>query len=263
MNLTQKRGALGFTLVEVILAVVIMMAILTVVLYFYHQAAEVRSKAIEETEYITTARRFIDQVSAELQTAQSVPQQFIGLEGSSNWISFVTTSIPATTRWIVRTNESVATFPLTDLKRIEYNLPVTTNRLELLSLIRMEKLLGAAATIETNIVVGTNSLSEPGMVVTSETNSAAEDLPHFTPGLPLTDRLQYLRFRYFDGREWVDSWTALDLPRGVEISVGPAPMPLDETGAYPFELFQRKVFLPLSEHPGNQLTNAMPEEVLF
>lgn len=264
MKLASRTFRSAFTLVEVVLAILIIVGILTVVLYFYQQAAEVRKRVLEETEFITTARMFMEQLAGELRTAQKVENQFAGLEGSSNWISFVTTSIPYTPRWIIRTNESAVTIPTTDLKRIEYNLPFTTNRSELLSLSRSEKLLGGASLVETNTPISTNEPpAEPPTFLSAENNDPPTNVVMTASGPPLTDRIQYLKFRYWSGVEWVDSWSSLDLPRGVEVSIGPATMPMDATTEYPFEVFRRVIFLPRSAHPGNEVDFGEAEEALF
>lgn len=264
--MTLRKASLrrAFTLVEVILSIIIILGILAVVLYFYQQAADVRKKALDETEYVTTARMFLEQLSIELHTAQTVESQFIGLEGSSNWIAFVTTSLPQTTRWIIRTNEPAVTVPNTDLKRVEYTLPYSTNLTELTALVRSERLLGVASLVETNLVTSTNEpASEPPTFVTSESTEPATNVVHVASGPVLTDRIQYLQFRYWNGTDWTDSWNSLSLPRGVEVSLGPAPMTFGETNEYPHQVFRRVIHLPRSSHPGNEVFDSAVEEALF
>src|SRR5688572_13706474 len=125
-----KRTKDAFTLVEVVLAILIISGIMTVLLYFYHRAAQVRQAALEQAELLSTTRMFLEQLSSELRTARVVDDQFIGLEGSSNSIQFVCTSVPQMARWITSTNEAVALPPTTDLKRISYRLLGGTNIFE-------------------------------------------------------------------------------------------------------------------------------------
>src|SRR5688500_544852 len=115
-----KRTKDAFTLVEVVLAILIISGIMTVLLYFYHRTAQVRQAALEEAEFLATSRMLFEQVTIELRTARVVEDQFIGLEGSSNAITFVCTSVPQMSRWIVSTNEAVVLAPATDLKRVTY-----------------------------------------------------------------------------------------------------------------------------------------------
>jgi hypothetical protein len=124
---------------------------MTVLLYFYHRAAMVRQAALEEAEFLSTTRMFLEQLSFELRTARVVEDQFIGLEGSSNSLSFICTSVPQMARWITSTNELVTLPPTTDLKRVTYQLMGGTNVMQPRGLDRREELLlGSAFTSGTN-----------------------------------------------------------------------------------------------------------------
>src|SRR5436190_4923127 len=164
-------GTRAFTLVEVVLAILIIVGILVVVLYFYQQAAEVRRKALNETDYITISRMLLEQVTGELRGARVVENQFAGLDGSSNSISFVTVTLPNTTRWIIRTNEANPSILTTDLKRIRYSLIAGTNLTAAEGIQRSEELLNAPAImVETNLVsTNTNSFSAPLTLLTNTT----------------------------------------------------------------------------------------------
>src|SRR5678809_1493328 len=117
----------GFTLVEVILAILIISAIITVLLYFYQRSVEVRQTVLKEAEFLSVSRMFLDQVTGELRSARTVEDQFIGLEGTSNSVTFVCTTIPQSARWIVSTNTTVLLAPTSDMKRVTYRLLTGTN----------------------------------------------------------------------------------------------------------------------------------------
>jgi type II secretory pathway pseudopilin PulG len=252
-----KKGA-AFTLVEVVLAILIISGIMTVLLYFYHRSAQVRQAALEEAEFLATSRMLFEQVTIELRTARVVEDQFIGLEGSSNAITFVCTTIPQMSRWIVSTNEAVTLAPATDLKKVTYRLLMGTNTFERKGVDREEELLlGGAFTSGTNATEFVNA---------EETNLTAEASLFTTNQIvrarvPLTERVQFLQFRYWAGTNWVDSWSGMDLPAGVEMTLGHDPMP-PESGAegYPYELFRRVIYLPNSTHPSNVVEVAAPQE---
>jgi type II secretory pathway pseudopilin PulG len=251
----------AFTLVEVILAILIISGIMTVLLYFYHRAAQVRQAALEETEFLSTSRMLFEQLTTELRSARVVQDQFIGLEGDSNSITFVCTSIPQMARWIVSTNETVLLPPATDLKKVSYWLLTGTNMVERRGIDRTEELLLGAA-----FTSGTNATE---FVSAGETNLTLEgDTNLFTTNLlvrakaPLTERVQYLQFRYWAGTNWVESWSGMNLPDGVEITMGRDPIPLDAAAeGYPFEFFRRVIYLPNSTHPSNVVQVAEPGEV--
>ncbi|HTG44624.1 MAG TPA: hypothetical protein VK633_08845 [Verrucomicrobiae bacterium] len=271
MRPAKAARAAAFTLVEVVLAILIISAIMTVLLYFYQRAVEVRQLVLEEVEFLSVDRMFMEQISGELRSARVIEDQFIGLEGSSNSISFVCTSIPQTARWITSTNETVVLPPVTDLKRVTYRLLSGTNVLAITGVDRTEEVLtGAAFTAGTNATefvnaAGTNVISETSadLIGTNEVQLIRR---------PLTDRIKLLQFRYWAGTNWVDAWSGLDLPGGVEITLGKEPMPAEAssgssgTGSaeqYPFEMYRRVVFLPNSVPPANRVPLEADADTLF
>src|ERR1051325_1038777 len=164
MRITRKLK--GFTLVEVILAILIISAIMSVLLYFYQRSVEVRQTILEEAEFLSVSRMFMEQLSGELRTARAVEDQFVGLEGSSNSITFVCTSIPQTARWITSTNEATVLPPATDLKRVSYRLLAGTNYSDVRGVDRTEEqLVGGAFTAGTN---STEFVNAAGTSVISE-----------------------------------------------------------------------------------------------
>jgi len=252
----------AFTLVEVILAILIISAIMTVLLYFYQRSVEVRQIVLDEAEFLAVSRMFMEQLASELRGARTVEDQFTGLEGSSNSVTFITTTIPPTARWIINTNESVVLPPVTDLKRVSYRLLTGTNAFDIRGIDRTEELLtGPVFAAGTNSVEfastnGTNNISE------LETNLLATNDVQLIRR-PLSDRIKFLQFRYWGGTNWVDSWNRLDLPSGVEITIGAdpappettAPAPASEIGSseeYPYEVFRRVVYLPNSVPDANK-----------
>ena len=247
----------AFTLVEVVLAIMIISGIMVVLLYFYQRAAQVRQAALQQAEFLSTTRMFLEQLSSELRAARTVEDQFIGLEGSSNSITFVATSIPQMGRWISNTNEMVILPPATDLKRISYKLLGGTNLLVKKGLDRTEELLlGSAFTSGTNatefVEAGETNLTVDAYL------SATNDMKQAR--LPLTDKIQLLQFRFWAGTNWIESWSGMDLPAGIEVMVGSDPMPADAAEGYPFEVFRRVIFLPNSQHRENAVV--IEEEVL-
>lgn len=250
----------AFTLVEVILAVLIISGIMTVLLYFYQRAAMVRQTALEEAQFLAESRMFLDQLSGELRSARLAPEQFIGFEGTSNSVSFICTAIPQMARWLPNTNEPSSLQPATDLKRVQYSLLGGTNLLAVRGLDRTEEML-----LEHGYLAGTNTAEfvEPAELTNSLTEAAVTNEFYFARQ-PLTTRIQHLHFRFWSGNEWLETWSGMELPVGVEISLGQEPMPYDAAEGYPFELFRRVVFLPHSTHPENRVVlEGEQEELTF
>lgn len=256
----QSKSAKGFTLVEVILAILIISGIMTVLLYFYQRAAEVRKIALDETEYISISRMVLEQITSELRTARVIEDQFIGMEGSSNSIRFVCTALPITSRWLVDTNQPLLNAPATDLKEVSYSLWAGTNLLGAHGLERSERFHAASTVVPSTNT--TSNLDVLGIPISTTNDLLATNMVS-NGGQLLTEVIRFIQFRYWDGTEWIDSWSSAELPRGVEVTVGREPMP-QETSAegYPFEFFRRIVFLPNSEHPANKdpLESLVPVE---
>jgi prepilin-type N-terminal cleavage/methylation domain-containing protein len=255
--LNKGRGQNGFTLVEVVLAILIIAGIMAVLLYFYQRTAETRELVMKESEFISVSRLFLEQITTELRTARPVEDQFMGLEGTSNSVTFVCTGLPVVSKWITSTNETVVLPPATDLKRVHYGLSGGgTNQFEAKGLDRSEEmLLGMASLAETNSV-------ENSQQSTNLSSSTGTDLLEITNRVQsktalLTDQIKLLQFRYWDGLMWTNNWSGMDLPLGVEISIGQQSAPAmqsEESGSFMPEIFRRVIFLANSIPVANRTT---------
>lgn len=255
-----RRSRSAFTLVEVILAILIILGIMGVLLFFYQRASELRHAALQEAEFASVSRMFLEQMTSELRTARVVQEQMTGLEGMSNSISYVCTGLPLFSRWITSSNDPVIVAPATDLKFVRYSLNGGTNSTDVLGINRSEQYLlgGSAALVDTNSeAMTTNSTSFTESTQATNDFALTNTVLKLSP--MLTDKIRFLRFRYWDGTEWVESWSGMELPAGVEVTVGRESMPTNDAGseAYPFEVFQRVIYLPNSAHPGNAVSNEL------
>jgi hypothetical protein len=80
-------------------------------------------------------------------------------------------------------------------------------------------------------------LPEPDAIAGSSETPTRDFIPN--------TRLQYARFRFWNGTDWQESWSTAELPAGVEVSLGSDPLPEGLTPEeYPFELYRRIIFLP-------------------
>lgn len=99
-----RRGRLGFTLLEVVLAVTIAIGIMVVALYFYEQSTRLRKDALEEMDRITAVRLVMDRLSSELRCALPGSDLLAGVKGSASSIEFIRLDPPV--RGSLLTNES-------------------------------------------------------------------------------------------------------------------------------------------------------------
>lgn len=231
----------GFTLIEVILAIGIVVSLLIVALLFYRQAADLRNQILAESERCSTVRLLLDRLAADLREALPEPDSGHEFVGESGSLSFVRPTLampnagatPGLTRVTYAavignegTNQSVIGFDRTEgpprQRRTAFSQPNPTNS-------------------------PTTSIVVPAAFESAPTNRMAE---------PLTELIHFVRFRYWDGAQWLTGWTNSAPPPGVEIvlatdaptegSVEPleSDTELGMPDEYPLGAFRRVVFLP-------------------
>lgn len=216
----------GFTLVEVILAVMIATGILIVALYFYQQSATLRTHLIEESDRLAEIRLLMERITSDLRTL--VPQGQVMISGDATSLQLLKASVPVLSPGFNRVQS--------DLLRVRYS--VTRKR---------------EGTNE--VVSGIVRSQEPFVEWTARAGAAPADSAStnsspatVSPGPapePSTTTIRHLRFAYWDGRAWVDEWLAHDPPAGISVSLGTDPLPEDlDEADYPGELFRRVVFVP-------------------
>jgi prepilin-type N-terminal cleavage/methylation domain-containing protein len=221
------KGARGFTLLEVLLAVAIAAGMLTVVLFFYTQTANLRVQLFYEASKISAVRLLLDRLTADLSNARRCESLQVGLSGASDSLELVRLDIPSSFTWTnaLATNTVTSTVPF--------------------RLIRYATLRSLG---ETN-VSGLTRSEDP--LQRKPVEFVADSDPSSTNGVPwrrapmTIDQFSFLRFRYWNGSSWLDTWSAPELPAGVEVSLGAEPLPEETTPEeYPFELFRRVIYLP-------------------
>ena len=226
---------LAFTLIEVILAVAIASALLVVVLFFYRQAAELRGQVVLEIERTAAIRLVMDRLTSELRSVPATAPGTLPLYGDALTLEFVRTEVASRAAWAPAELGRVAT-PESDLRLVRYTggdglLTFGVSRSE-------EPLVGKRA-------VPTDASALPPIEATA-TNTPAS----------LTEAIQFVRFRFWDGRTWLESWDATAPPVAVEISLGLDPLPENTLPEeYPSELFRRVVYLPAGS-PVEEATDA-------
>lgn len=232
-----RPGRAGFTLVEVILAIGIAIGLLVVALYFYGQAADLRSRLLEESDRIASMRLAFDRFAADLRAAYAQPQ--IGFTGEAASMRFVVAGLPA------RSVFSMEKWSKPDLLESD---------LHLVSYSTVSSMEG------TNVIVAGLGRTETALLdapaVGTTTNAAVGG---GTPGDagraasvgPWLDSVRFVQFFYWDGAGWADHWDSPSLPAGVEIDLGLDPLPSGTDPLdYPYELFRRAIYLPGSR--GNE-----------
>ncbi len=220
----------GFTLIEVILAIGIAAGILMVVLFFYGQCELMRTQLLQENAKISAARLVMERLSSELSGARRCQTYQQGLSGGADNLQFVRLDFPLPSAWTNATGSASATggWPF---RLVSYSLGQGTN--------------GSPS----GLIRSEGALSRQTSVVSTNADQAPLDAGGTaTPGGGVTiEQLQFLRFRYYDGTNWLEAWSGADLPLGIEVSLGVDPLPPELTAdEYPFELYRRVIALPNS-----------------
>jgi type II secretory pathway pseudopilin PulG len=239
----QLRAA--FTLVEVLLAVGIIAGLLMVVLYFYQQAAELRTELLLDAERSSSARLLMDRLTTELRAARSHTFYEVPMVGDSTYLQFITTDLPSQIAW---TGERLGriTKPETDLKLVSYGAEVSLEATNVVGVVRAEEaLVELRTTVSSEVTLSTGAS-------TNKTNR-----------IFIAEAFKYLRFRYYDGYKWIESWSDTFLPKGVEVTLGSEPMPADvEAEKYPYEVFRRVIALPTSDADEQRFKGLLTDRVM-
>ncbi len=235
----RNRSAAGFTLIEMILAIGIIVGLLIVAMLFYRQAADLRRQILLESERCSTIRLLLDRMTADLRSAVAGAgsgREFLGDTGSLSFVRGALGSavsvpgrpmrMPASGGRMRVTYATVASMSGTNVSVRGFDW-----REDPLEARRVAPVRPAAATNLSYIALGAGL---------DPTNSVTAPEPE-----PVTELVRYAHFRYWDGAGWRDGWTNSSPPAGVEIVLGADPLPEDaNAGEYPYEQFRRVVFLP-------------------
>ncbi len=262
----------GFTLLEVILAIFIVIGMLTVVLYFYQQAARLRSELLLRTDEVSAVRLLMDRMTTELRTAFAGDDPTGGLTGTSNSITFLREALPDLSSWS-GDDETNVVQPSWDLARISYSLLCSEDLTNVVGVQRLEEpLLAAAPDVttasktsaedETLDVMAVEDVAGQNEPEAEEVSTKETEAPPSGRSM-VAEQVRFLRFRYWDGTEWLESWDGMGLPVGVEISLGGPPLPAETVlEEYPDELYRRVVYLPGSAVSAGASAPAGLEETL-
>ena len=215
---SDRKRHRGFTLLEVVIAIFIAIGIMFVLLFFYNQAANLRSQLMQEAERLSTIRLLMDRMTMELRTARAHGFYEAAFLGDTQFIQFVRTDLVSPAAW--KQGERVA-YAQTDLKLVRYSSSSDTNTA---GIYRNEEAL-----------VESRTAKSASVVVEVEPSKKPE---------PLSDEIRYVNFRYWDGAKWLEAWDGVNLPLGVEISLGFEPPVANEQGVLEGEVFRRVVYLP-------------------
>lgn len=255
----------AFTLIEVLLAVGLATALLLAALFFYRQAAQLRSDILQSSRAIAALRLALDQLASDLRAA--VPAQghaFAGGPASLEFTRFSTPS-PASPSTNLAHNPPDAPLAVVFLSTL---IQTDGTNLVVQGISRRSQPLGPQprpAGVATNLPTPdinpeTDPLAPVAALPTPAPGPTHATLTHPSPAQAPLLPVRFLLLRYWNGTDWQDSWLAPNPPHGVEITLGLEPLPNDmPPEAYPHERFTRVVFIPAGQNPPpSTLTNLPP-----
>lgn len=218
---TRRSRPSGFTLLEVLLALVLILGMIGGLLGFYQYAVEVRRTVLEETRLASAHRIAMDQITSELRCATVSPNLGYTLSGTADRIQFLTTVLPKPGVWDAKESDKIQPKPTQDLRVVTYNIRVITDEEN------QPQIIGLECIWKTTL-----------LPKYTEENQ-------FDPSVLMTPEFKFIRFRYHDGSTWSDTWGGGPLPVAVEVTLGREPLPEGtEAADYPFPTHQRTIFIP-------------------
>jgi len=226
---SRRARKAGFTLLEVVLAVALVLSLMGALYAFYLYALDVRKAIAAESEMLAGERDVMDGLTNELRSAMIYPFLNLGLEGSAGRLVFISAGLPGPAAWVIRQSTEDPIPPEQDLQLVGYQLSVDPNTEEVLGLVRTCQ-----------------------KVISAESPGSARQTRL------LSSRLRFVNFRFHNGSGWQAEWrmeapaegegeqTSL-LPVAVEITLGTEPLPEDmDVDEYieTHPTFRRVVFVP-------------------
>jgi len=217
--------ARAFTLIEIVLAIGISIALAAAVLGFYQQVSAVRADfdgQLREVQVAAAHRAVMDRMTEELRSAVAYPS-VMGLHGGQTELRWVVAAVPGPAAWAVRkiTDEPVP--PEQDLRMVGFRIRQYEND------------------AGDWIVEGLERLEQ--RLLTARVTEEGEQIRSTL----MAPQFKFLALRYWDagGGQWVTSWSSGGLPAAVEISLGREPLPENTVPEeYPYPTVRRVVCVP-------------------
>ncbi|MCK6455335.1 MAG: type II secretion system protein GspJ [Phycisphaerae bacterium] len=223
---TTQRAAL--TLLEVVISVGLIVLLTMSLFAFYDVSLRSRAGGERMISRVQLARSILYRIAEEIRSANGfLPGIGPGISGLRHEIKLQTLAVPDRT---VMQRRDIKAKPLpaqSDIREVRYYLAVDPETTEpYIDPESPETVVDAPATLGI-VRREVRTLFQPRV---------AEDRPGDVDLDLITAELRYLRFRYFDGVEWVDQWQppqgglGNSLPQAVEVTIGAEPeVPEDPT----------------------------------
>ncbi len=223
VEFTRRGGHCAFTLIEIVLAITIAVALLTVMLGFHQYAQQVRADVVEQIDRVNERRMVMDRLTRDLRNTLGAGDQ-MAIDGTTDSVTLLTTALPGPAVY----NDPQATreyiTPQQDLRMVKYALQkVEDERGEI-------HVAGLACSVE--------KLIRAKLIEEQDPTVKQPQAPLLAPSI------RFVRFRYFDRTQWLTSMSQDQPPSAVEIALGEQELPEGtDPMEYPYPLFRRVVYI--------------------
>jgi hypothetical protein len=224
---------LSFTLLETILALSIMVMILGTVYGFYNYSMKVTVLGREKLEDVQLARVVLNMIALELRAVTSSGSRFAAvLNGDPDRAGFITTVIPSRLVFFPQDLMDKGKPIEHDLRKVEYYISRSEDKdKKILGLGRDELRCMLTPMVEKKelkemtqeeIAKEKEERDKFKMHFDLGSSKALADQPVIRQAL-LSEKIKFLRFDYYDGKQWVNTWhrTGSDaIPRAIQVTIG-------------------------------------------
>ncbi len=239
--MTNYRTRRSFTLLEVLLALVIIIMIVSTVYSFYHYSARLVLAGRAKLQRSRVARIILRKISDELTATTPAGGDFFPvLEGESDKLTFVTTVVPSKAVFFPQKESDSARIVEHDLRKVEYSLAKDDKD--------SAKILGLRRDELRSMLTPMVEKKSSAELTPEELEKAREDQQKFKINFdmggseffsnqPVVEQklisrgIKYLRFDYYDGKNWWPVWKSGNsraLPRAVRVTIGFKAVPEDQ-----------------------------------
>lgn len=266
----------GFTLLEIVLAVGLVVLLTGAMYAFYQLTLGVRDDVRREGQVVFAHRRAMDLMAAELESAMVYPFFMMGLRGDSEQVDFMRTAVPSRAVFF---SEELLSLPDTwdsnsdrsgTRWEPEHDVQMVTYRLNRYEDEDGDEQIGGLECARLRTIAAQVSEERDGESgsrrrTTRMGPSREEPEDADTPGVAtvrvnlLTEHVKFLNLLYWDGAAWVESWNQGELPPAVMIEMGAEPLPEDLLAEeYPFDKITRVVAIPAGYRPSEGGMTRLP-----
>jgi len=227
----------GLTLLEVVLAISLVLAMMGAVYAFYFYAMDVRKAVGDHAREACAERLIMDRTSAELRAARSFRFLQIGMVGRGDEMQFITARVPSPAVWVTPEPGEDPVPPEHDLQLVGYRLRIPKDDQGV-----------ALRDEEGNIIIeGLERTCQKVLTAPRvEEGETFQEVQQVEVSL-LSPHIKFLNLSYWTGDAWTGGWQGGDLPVAVRITMGTDPLGEEmdvEEYLETHETFERVVYLP-------------------